>query len=122
MCSATLPTRIAIETLQSGTSQPLTFCLKSRFEFKIGALQHLAGGNRNRDIAELLLSSEETAKVHIEHILEKLGASDRTHAVAIAVAGESSNFENQTWLCSATSLPASAITCQLLLSWYFYIS
>ena len=42
-------------------------------------------GNRNRDIAERLFISEETVKVHIKHIMEKLGASDRTQAVAIAV-------------------------------------
>jgi DNA-binding NarL/FixJ family response regulator len=48
-------------------------------------LRHVAGGNRNRDIAEQLLISEETVKVHIKHIMEKLGASDRTEAVAIAV-------------------------------------
>jgi DNA-binding NarL/FixJ family response regulator len=48
-------------------------------------LQHIAGGNRNRDIAERLFISEETVKVHIKHIMEKLGASDRTQAVAIAV-------------------------------------
>jgi DNA-binding NarL/FixJ family response regulator len=48
-------------------------------------LRHLAGGNRNRDIAELLFISEETVKVHIKHLMEKLGASDRTQAVAIAV-------------------------------------
>ena len=48
-------------------------------------LRHIAGGNRNRDIAHLLFISEETVKVHIRHIMEKLGASDRTQAVAIAV-------------------------------------
>ncbi len=48
-------------------------------------LQHIAGGNRNRDIAEQLFISEETVKVHIRHIMEKLGASDRTQAVAIGV-------------------------------------
>jgi DNA-binding NarL/FixJ family response regulator len=48
-------------------------------------LQHIAGGNRNRDIGEKLFISEETVKVHIKHIMEKLGASDRTEAVAIAV-------------------------------------
>jgi DNA-binding NarL/FixJ family response regulator len=48
-------------------------------------LQHIAGGNRNRDIAEKLFISEETVKVHIKHIMEKLGASDRTQAVAIAL-------------------------------------
>jgi DNA-binding NarL/FixJ family response regulator len=52
---------------------------------EIDVLRHIAGGNRNRDIADLLLISEETVKVHIRHIMEKLGASDRTQAVAIAV-------------------------------------
>ncbi len=48
-------------------------------------LRQVAGGNRNRDIAELLFISEETVKVHIKHIMEKLGARDRTQAIAIAV-------------------------------------
>jgi DNA-binding NarL/FixJ family response regulator len=52
---------------------------------EIEVLQHIAGGNRNRDIAEKLFISEETVKVHIKHIMEKLGASDRTQAVAIAI-------------------------------------
>jgi len=51
---------------------------------EIEVLQHIAGGNRNRDIAERLFISEETVKVHIKHIMEKLGADDRTQAVAIA--------------------------------------
>ena len=48
-------------------------------------LKHVADGNRNRDIAELLFISEETVKVHIKHIMDKLGAKDRTQAIAIAV-------------------------------------
>jgi DNA-binding NarL/FixJ family response regulator len=48
-------------------------------------LIHVAGGNRNRDIAERLFISEETVKVHVKHIMEKLGANDRTEAVTIAV-------------------------------------
>lgn len=52
---------------------------------ELEVLQEIAGGNRNRDIAEKLFISEETVKVHIKHIMEKLGASDRTQAVAIAV-------------------------------------
>jgi DNA-binding NarL/FixJ family response regulator len=48
-------------------------------------LKHVAGGNRNRDIAQKLFIAEETVKVHMKHIMEKLGASDRTQAVAIAV-------------------------------------
>jgi DNA-binding NarL/FixJ family response regulator len=48
-------------------------------------LKHVAGGNRNRDIAERLFISEETVKVHVKHIMEKLGANDRTEAVTIAL-------------------------------------
>jgi len=48
-------------------------------------MPELSGGNRNRDIAERLSISEETVKVHVKHIMEKLGASDRTQAVTIAV-------------------------------------
>ena len=54
-------------------------------EREVDVLRHIAGGNRNREIGERLFISEETVKVHIKHIMEKLGASDRTQAVAIAV-------------------------------------
>jgi DNA-binding NarL/FixJ family response regulator len=52
---------------------------------EVDVLRQVASGNRNREIGERLFISEETVKVHIKHIMEKLGASDRTHAVAIAV-------------------------------------
>jgi DNA-binding NarL/FixJ family response regulator len=52
---------------------------------EIEVLRHIADGNRNRDIAERLFISEETVKVHVKHIMEKLGANDRTQAIAIAV-------------------------------------
>jgi DNA-binding NarL/FixJ family response regulator len=48
-------------------------------------LRQIAEGNRNRDIGEKLFITEETVKVHIKHIMEKLGASDRTQAIAIAI-------------------------------------
>jgi DNA-binding NarL/FixJ family response regulator len=52
---------------------------------ELDVLQRVAGGNRNIDIAELLCISEETVKGHVKHIMEKLGARDRTEAVATAV-------------------------------------
>jgi DNA-binding NarL/FixJ family response regulator len=52
---------------------------------EIQVLRYIAGGNRNREIGQRLFISEETVKVHIRHIMEKLGAGDRTQAVAIAV-------------------------------------
>jgi DNA-binding NarL/FixJ family response regulator len=54
-------------------------------EREVDVLRHVASGNRNREIGERLFISEETVKVHIKHIMEKLGASDRTQAVAIAI-------------------------------------
>jgi DNA-binding NarL/FixJ family response regulator len=52
---------------------------------EIEVLKQIAGGNRNRDIGAKLFISEETVKGHVKHIMEKLGASDRTEAVAIGV-------------------------------------
>ena len=52
---------------------------------EVDVLSRVAGGNRNRDIADQLSISEETVKVHMKHIMDKLGASDRTQAVAIAI-------------------------------------
>ena len=51
---------------------------------EVDVLRHVAEGNRNRDIGKRLFISEETVKVHLKHIMGKLGASDRTQAVAIA--------------------------------------
>jgi DNA-binding NarL/FixJ family response regulator len=47
-------------------------------------LERVAEGRRNREIGELLSISEDTVKGHVKHILEKLGANDRTQAVVIA--------------------------------------
>ena len=52
---------------------------------EVDVLQKIAGGNRNGDIAALLFISEETVKGHVKHIMEKLGANDRTEAVAIGI-------------------------------------
>jgi DNA-binding NarL/FixJ family response regulator len=73
-----IPAEIATQLAEHVSDEPLT-------ERECDVLQHVAGGNRNRDIAELLSISEETVKVHVKHIMEKLGANDRTEAVAIAV-------------------------------------
>jgi DNA-binding NarL/FixJ family response regulator len=52
---------------------------------EIEVLQKVAEGNRNSDIAALLFISEETVKGHIKHIMGKLGARDRTEAVAVGI-------------------------------------
>jgi DNA-binding NarL/FixJ family response regulator len=73
-----IPQEVAAQLAEHIADEPLT-------GREIDVLQHVASGNRNRDIAERLLISEETVKVHVKHIMEKLGARDRTAAVAIAV-------------------------------------
>lgn len=45
----------------------------------------LAGGARNRDIAQALFISERTVKVHIANLMDKLEAKTRTEAVARAI-------------------------------------
>jgi DNA-binding NarL/FixJ family response regulator len=73
-----IPTEIASQLAEHLSDEALT-------AREIEVLSQIAGGNRNRDIAEQLFISEDTVKVHVKHIMEKLGASDRTQAVAIAV-------------------------------------
>ena len=48
-------------------------------------LQLLADGMSNADVAGRLFISQETVKSHVRHILAKLEADTRTHAVAIAL-------------------------------------
>jgi DNA-binding NarL/FixJ family response regulator len=52
---------------------------------EIEIVELLADGKGNRDIARSLSISEETIKTHLRRIYEKLGASDRAQAVAIAL-------------------------------------
>ena len=73
-----IPPELAAQLVEHLGDEALT-------EREVEVLRHIAGGNRNRDIADRLFISEETVKVHIKHIMEKLGAADRTQAVAIAV-------------------------------------
>ena len=73
-----IPTEIAANLAEHLGDETIT-------EREVEVLSLIGGGNRNRDIAEQLFISEETVKVHVKHIMEKLGASDRTQAVAIAL-------------------------------------
>lgn len=52
---------------------------------EIEVLRFVSEGKRNREIGEKLFITEETVKVHIRNIMEKLYAADRTQAVAIAL-------------------------------------
>ncbi len=73
-----IPPAIASQLAEHMSDETLT-------EREVEVLREVAGGNKNRDIANKLFISEETVKVHIKHIMEKLGAADRTQAVTIGV-------------------------------------
>ena len=52
---------------------------------EIEVLKYVAKGMANREIAHHLGIASGTVKMHVQNILAKLGASDRTHAVTIAL-------------------------------------
>ena len=72
------PTRVAETLAEHFSSDALS-------EREIEVLKRMAEGDRNRDIGKHLSISEETVKVHIRHIMNKLGAKDRTQAVSIGL-------------------------------------
>ena len=52
---------------------------------EVEVLSFVARGMANKEIAHQLGTANGTIKMHVQNILEKLGASDRTHAVTIAI-------------------------------------
>jgi DNA-binding NarL/FixJ family response regulator len=56
-------------------------------------LQLVASGQTNKQIGQTLVISKGTAKVHVEHIIRKLGVSDRTQAAVQAIAMGVVDFE-----------------------------
>ena len=52
---------------------------------ELEVLALVAGGKSNREIATLLFITEGTVKSHINTMLRKLDAADRTQAVTIAL-------------------------------------
>ena len=52
---------------------------------ELGVLQLVADGLRNKEIARVIGRSNETVKDHMQSILQKLGARDRTQAVTLAL-------------------------------------
>jgi DNA-binding NarL/FixJ family response regulator len=61
------------------------FSSDSLTEREVEVLRRIAQGKGNRDIGQCLSISEQTVKVHIKHIMGKLGARDRTQAVTIGI-------------------------------------
>jgi DNA-binding NarL/FixJ family response regulator len=52
---------------------------------EVEVLRFAGQGLRNKDIARVIGRTEETIKAHLKHIMAKLGASDRTEAVTVAL-------------------------------------
>lgn len=73
-----IPPEIAAQLAEYAADDPLT----SR---EIEVLRLIAAGKANKLVASDLSITEETVKGHVKSILSKLGASDRTHAVTIAL-------------------------------------
>ena len=86
-----------IQRLASKSSQPVepppapeggdaaSMPLPKKLTFReLEVLRLLAQGKTNQDIAEDLLISRATAKVHVQHIIAKLEVSDRTKAIVRA--------------------------------------
>jgi len=74
-----IPQKIASELAEHYAQDDLS-------EREIEVLREVARGTSNKIIASHLFISEATVKAHMQNILVKLGASDRTHAVSIATA------------------------------------
>jgi DNA-binding NarL/FixJ family response regulator len=73
-----IPPEIASELAEHATDDELS-------EREIEVLQLIAKGNSNKEIADRLFVAEATIKSRVTNILSKLGASDRAHAVTIAL-------------------------------------
>lgn len=73
-----IPPEVAAQLAEHAADDPLT----SR---EIEVLRLIASGKANKLIASDLSITEETVKGHVKNILSKLAASDRTHAVTIAL-------------------------------------
>lgn len=73
-----IPAEIAAELADHAVDDALT-------AREIDVLRLIALGNANKLVADQLAITEDTVKGHVKNILSKLGASDRTHAVTIAL-------------------------------------
>ncbi len=80
-----LSPEVTVRVMRAAAAQsPATTSLLSRRELDV--LQELARGATTADIAAALVISENTVKTHIRRIFKKLDATNRTQAVAKAVA------------------------------------
>jgi len=71
--------------VQVGSKLAENFPRNALSEREVTVLQFLAAGLRNKEIAYKLELSENTVNAHVKRVFEKLGVTDRTHAVTTAL-------------------------------------
>jgi DNA-binding NarL/FixJ family response regulator len=76
-------TRQFLEEIRQLTKAEQSVATLSTREVEV--LQIIAYGSTNREVAEALHISPQTVKTYLERIFTKLGVSDRTRAVAVAL-------------------------------------
>jgi DNA-binding NarL/FixJ family response regulator len=78
---------VAQRRTSTGAAEVIPFTPKERVQLptarEIQVLQLIAEGLVNREIGQQLYLSEETVKSHVRHLLAKLQARSRAHAVAV---------------------------------------
>jgi DNA-binding NarL/FixJ family response regulator len=78
---------VAQRRTSTGAGEVIPFVPKEREQLptarEIQVLQLIAEGLVNREIGQQLFLSEETVKSHVRHLLAKLQARSRAHAVAV---------------------------------------
>jgi DNA-binding NarL/FixJ family response regulator len=85
----------ALQRLASARADPTAALPERLTRREQEVLRLLAEGLTNREIAHSLTISVGTVKIHVEHIIAKLGVADRTQAAVRAV--ELGLLEPQTW-------------------------
>ncbi|HXU80457.1 MAG TPA: response regulator transcription factor [Polyangia bacterium] len=73
-----IPPEIADRVIPGAAAEELT-------EREVEVLRRIAEGLSNKEIGEQLGISESTVKTHVNHLLEKLGVTDRTKALVLAL-------------------------------------
>ena len=75
------------KALPPETTEKLATYIGSRklSEREVEVLALISRGKSNKEAAQLLFITEDTVKMHVKNILQKLQASDRTQAVVIAL-------------------------------------
>jgi len=73
-----IPARVADRLAERMGAEELT-------DREVEVLRLVAAGRSNREIGEALSIAEGTVKAHVNNILNKMGANDRTHAAMLAL-------------------------------------